>query len=82
GADGKTSTANFLSGMAGAMPPLHEIAKNVGVELPAYLGKLDEVDATKDTPAPASSKPTVTRAPQPPSAPYDDGSGDSTFTAG
>lgn len=45
GADGKTSTANFLSGMAGAVPPLHEIAKNVGVELPEYLGKLD--DASK-----------------------------------
>ena len=43
---GKTSTANFLSGMAGAVPPLHEIAKNVGVELPAYLGKL------KSEPAP------------------------------
>ncbi|MFD2257449.1 flotillin family protein [Luteolibacter algae] len=42
GADGKSGTANFLSGMAGAIPPLHEIAKNVGVELPAYLGKLDE----------------------------------------
>jgi flotillin len=52
GADGKTSTANFLSGMAGAVPPLHEIAKNVGVELPQYLGKLD--DANKINPAPPS----------------------------
>ena len=49
GADGKTSTANFLSGMAGAVPPLHEIAKNVGVELPEYLGKLDEAGITKPT---------------------------------
>lgn len=49
GADGKTSTANFLSGMAGAVPPLHEIAKNVGVELPEYLGKLDEPEAEKPT---------------------------------
>ena len=47
GADGKTSTANFLSGMAGAVPPLHEIAKNVGVELPEYLGKLDEPENAK-----------------------------------
>ncbi|MEP2775063.1 MAG: SPFH domain-containing protein [Luteolibacter sp.] len=68
GADGKTSTANFLSGMAGAVPPLHEIAKNVGVELPAYLGKLDEADASKEQPAPPAQKPAapVTRAPQPP----------------
>ena len=47
GADGKTSTANFLSGMAGAVPPLHEIAKNVGVELPEYLGKLDGAGESK-----------------------------------
>lgn len=55
GSDGKTGTANFLSGLAGAVPPLHEIAKNVGVELPAYLGKLDS----------ASEKP-VTREPKKP----------------
>ncbi|QTN34122.1 flotillin family protein [Akkermansiaceae bacterium] len=55
GADGKTSTANFLSGLAGAVPPLHEIAKNVGVELPAYLGKLDEAGANKQAP-PAEPK--------------------------
>jgi flotillin len=42
GADGKSSTASFLAGMAGAVPPLHEIAKNVGIELPQYLGKLDK----------------------------------------
>lgn len=54
GANGKTSTANFLSGMAGAVPPLHEIAKNVGVELPEYLGKLD--DASKPHSA-ASTEP-------------------------
>ena len=50
GADGKTSTANFLSGLAGAVPPLHEIAKNVGVELPQYLGKLDGAGAPKHSP--------------------------------
>lgn len=42
GADGKSSTASFLSGLAGSVPPLHELAKNVGVELPEYLGKLNE----------------------------------------
>ncbi len=39
GENGKTSTADFLSGLMGSVPPLHDIAKNVGVELPAYLGK-------------------------------------------
>jgi len=41
-ANGKTSTADFLSGMVGALPPLHEITKNVGIELPNYLGSLGE----------------------------------------
>ncbi len=39
-ADGKSSTSNFLSGLVGSLPPLHEITRNVGVELPEYLGKL------------------------------------------
>ena len=55
GADGKGSTAGFLSGLAGSVPPLHELAKNVGVELPAYLGKLDEAKAP--VAAPASQEP-------------------------
>jgi flotillin len=47
GADGKGSTASFLSGLAGSVPPLHELAKNVGVELPEYLGKLKEDENRK-----------------------------------
>jgi flotillin len=39
GENGKTRTADFLSGLVGSVPPLHEIAKNAGVELPEYLGK-------------------------------------------
>lgn len=54
GADGKGSTAGFLSGLAGSVPPLHELARNVGVELPEYLGKLDE---EKARPAPRRSSP-------------------------
>ena len=57
GADGKTSTANFLSGLAGAVPPLHEIAKNVGVELPQYLGKLDGASAPKYSPPTPPAEP-------------------------
>ena len=57
--DGKSSTAGFLSGMAGAVPPLHEIAKNVGVELPSYLGKLNPANnpaAETNPPKPASGE--------------------------
>ncbi len=38
GENGKTKTADFLSGLVGSVPPLHEIAKNAGVRLPEYLG--------------------------------------------
>lgn len=39
GADGKGSTADFVSGLVTSLPPLHEITKNAGVELPDFLGK-------------------------------------------
>jgi flotillin len=43
GKDGKTSTANFMQGMLGSIPPLDDIFKSAGMELPDYLkGKLVE----------------------------------------
>ena len=44
GKDGKSSsTANFLSGMLGAIPPFEELFKMAGMELPDYLkGKKPE----------------------------------------
>ena len=39
--NGKSSTANFLSGMMGSLPPLHDVAKMAGLELPEYLGKVE-----------------------------------------
>ncbi len=47
--NGKPTTANFLSGMLGAVPPLNELFKMNGMELPEYLGKVEE----KELPAPA-----------------------------
>ena len=38
--DGKTSTADFLSGMVKSLPPLHDVAKMAGLELPQYLGSV------------------------------------------
>lgn len=46
-ANGKTSTADFLSGLVGSLPPLHEVAKNAGLELPGYLGSPATVDEPK-----------------------------------
>ncbi len=39
GADGKTATSNFISGMMKSVPPLEELFKMAGMELPSYLGK-------------------------------------------
>jgi flotillin len=42
GANGKNQTADFVSGLVGALPPLHDITRNVGIRLPEFLGKVDE----------------------------------------
>ena len=45
GTDGKTSTANFISGMMKAVPPLDEMFKMAGMQLPSYLGtKAEEIE--------------------------------------
>jgi flotillin len=52
GKDGKSSTANFLSGMYKSVPPLQEMFNMAGMELPEYLkGKKpddSEKSSTKD----------------------------------
>ena len=44
--DGKTSTANFLSGMYKSVPPLQEMFNMAGMELPEYLKgkKIEDVE--------------------------------------
>ncbi len=37
--DGKTATADFLSGMMKSVPPLNELFQQAGMELPQLLGK-------------------------------------------
>lgn len=39
GKDGAPATANFLSGMMKAIPPMNEMFKMAGMDLPEYLGK-------------------------------------------
>lgn len=46
GKDGKTSTANFMQGMMGSIPPMEELFKMAGMELPNYLGKKVEDEET------------------------------------
>ncbi len=48
--DGKTSTANFLSGLMKSVPPLEEVFALSGLALPEYLGKKKE-EASEPAPA-------------------------------
>ncbi|MDE0857271.1 MAG: SPFH domain-containing protein [Candidatus Poseidoniaceae archaeon] len=36
------STSNFISSLMQSLPPVHDVAKMAGIELPAYLGELKE----------------------------------------
>lgn len=46
--DGKSSTANFISGMMKAVPPLGEVFKQAGMDLPSFLGTPTEEKKTVD----------------------------------
>ena len=43
GKDGKTSTANFISGLMGSVPPLQDLFKMAGMNLPEYMKGKDSV---------------------------------------
>ena len=67
-ADGKTGTADFLSGMISALPPLHELARNAGLDLPTYLGQLqreaEKSQAPKSAGSSEAASPNETRQPR------------------
>ena len=45
GTDGKTATSNFISGMMKSVPPLDDLFKMAGMDLPSYLkGKSESAD--------------------------------------
>lgn len=48
--DGTPTTANFLAGMMKAIPPMNELFKQAGMELPSYLGKELEEASGEDAP--------------------------------
>ncbi|WP_052503440.1 flotillin family protein [Lacinutrix sp. Hel_I_90] len=57
GKDGKSSTANFLSGMYKSVPPLQEMFNMAGMELPEYLkGKNPKGDAEAEVVEEKASK--------------------------
>lgn len=48
GKNGNT-TSNFISGMLKAVPPLSEVFKMTGMQLPEFLGKIDDTISEKAT---------------------------------
>ena len=40
GHGGKGATADFLSGLMGSLPAMHELAAQAGIELPGVLGRV------------------------------------------
>jgi flotillin len=42
-ADGNSATSNFVSSLVQSLPPIHDVAKMAGVDLPEYLGSINEI---------------------------------------
>lgn len=48
--DGKTSTADFISGIMKSVPPMQEVFDMAGMKLPEYMGKtLDSTDSVAES---------------------------------
>jgi flotillin len=55
GSNGKGATADFLSSLMGSLPPMHELAGQVGVELPSALGRVAGVSGARGQTDPSGS---------------------------
>ena len=56
GEDGKTATANFVSGLMKTIPPMNELFDMAGMNLPTYLGsEKKEAGAESDSSAPVQT---------------------------
>ncbi|MGN0610402.1 MAG: flotillin family protein [Ruminiclostridium sp.] len=49
GENGKTSTADFISGLMKSVPPMSEMFNQAGMELPKFLGEKTEPNTTLDS---------------------------------
>ncbi len=63
-ATGQSTTSGFLRSLIGSLPPLHDLAKQAGVDLPEFLGEVDH--STKSRANGAAKTP-----PETPPAPMD-----------
>ncbi len=60
GSSGNGATADFLSGLIGALPPVHELAEQAGIDLPPALGQLRARSGSGSSKASTASKGTST----------------------
>ncbi len=63
--NGRGSTANFLSGIIGSLPQVHELAKQAGIELPGFLGSMKEATAAEPTVSRPAADEAAAREPAP-----------------
>ena len=54
--DGKSSTANFLSGLMQSLPPMNDLLNMAGMQLPEMLGKKIEAPAAEEAKDEASAE--------------------------
>lgn len=57
GSQGGSTTANFMRDLIKALPAMHDLAGQAGVELPSILGKVASQEEIEAEPAAASAKP-------------------------
>ena len=57
------STRNFLRGLIGSLPPIHELAEQAGIDLPEVLGKVKQSDRSESAKAKASGNPSAGQQP-------------------
>lgn len=56
GKDGSSTTSNFISSMLNVVPPMNEIFKMNGMQVPEYLGKTEEAKALPEAKNAAKAK--------------------------
>ncbi len=49
GGDGQGATAGFLRGLIQSLPPMHELARQAGIDLPEVLGRVDRAGEQRST---------------------------------
>ncbi|GIW74556.1 MAG: hypothetical protein KatS3mg103_1078 [Phycisphaerales bacterium] len=51
------TTSDFLAGLIGALPPVHELARQAGVQLPQALGAIDDPGGPRPAPSDRPDEP-------------------------